>query len=345
MSRPGTGPRIIKRKQKQNYYIRFIDTDGKQKERSTGTKNRAEAEEALETFLRERRVALTSQAIHPTKMTVAQILEDYARFIENEREASRFGYAIEHVLDFWEDSTLDKVNKETIKAYVESSPRAKGTVRRELTCLRAAINHAVSMNRVLPIAKLSIPKGGKPKDRWLTRTEMARLLRAAGRECRSKFTLRLFILIAFYTGARRNAIMELEWSQIDFETGTIDFNKPGQEETNKRRAKIPIPKKLLPHLQRQYRFSKDKNLFLFHQRHAPYNRVQSIVKGFRTACKRAGLQDVTPHTLRHTRVSLLVQSGEKISDVAAFMNMSFPTLERVYAHHNDQHIRDMADRM
>jgi len=345
MSRPGTGPRLIKRKTKQNYYIRFIDTDGKQKERSTGTATCTEAQEILETFLRERRTAQTGQAVHPTKMTIAQVLEDYAHFIQNDREASRLGYAIEHILDFWEDGTLDKINKETIKAYVESSPRAKGTVRRELTCLRAAINHAVSMNRVLPIAKFTIPKGGKPKDRWLTRTEMARLLQAAGQEYRSKFTLRLFILIAFYTGARRNAIMELEWSQINFETSTIDFNKPGQEETNKRRAKIPIPKKLLPHLERQYRFSKDKSLFVFHQRHAPYKKVQSIVKGFRTACKRAGFQDVTPHTLRHTRVSLLVQSGEKISDVAAFMNMSFPTLERVYAHHNNQHIRDMADCM
>jgi len=278
-------------------------------------------------------------------MTIAQVLEDYARFVEQDREASRLGYAIDHILNFWEDGTLDKVNKETIKAYVDQSPRAKGTVRRELTCLRAAINHAVSMNRVLPIAKFIVPKGGKPKDRWLTRTEMAKLLQAAGREHRSKFTLRLFIVIAFYTGARRNAIMELEWSQIDFNSGTIDFNKPRQEETNKRRAKIPIPRKLLPHLQRHYRFSKGKSSFLFHQRHAPYKRVQSIVKGFRTACKQAGLHDVTPHTLRHTRVSLLVQNGEKISDVAAFMNMSFPTLERVYAHHNDQHIRDMADRM
>lgn len=345
MSRPGTGPRLIKRKRKPNYYIRFIDADGKQKERSTGTRIRAEAEEALEIFLRERRAKLSGQAVHPTQMTVAQVLEDYAHFVENEREATRLGYAIEHLLDFWEDGTLDRVNKETIKTYVDSSPRAKGTVRRELTCLRAAINHAVSMNRVLPIAKFFIPKGGKSKDRWLTRAEMARLLRAAGQEFRSKFPLRLFIVIAFYTGARRNAIMELEWSQIDFDSCTMDFNKSGQDETNKRRSRIPIPRKLLPHLLRRYRYSKDKSPFVFHQKTEPYNKVESIVKGFRGACLRAGLNNVTPHTLRHTRVSLLVQSGEKISDVAAFMNMSFPTLERVYAHHNDQHIRDMADRM
>ncbi len=345
MARPGTGPRIIKRKAKPNYYIRFIDSDGKQKERSTGTAILAEAKEVLEDFLRAQRAYETGIALHPSKVTIAQTLLDYAHFKKDGKDAERLGYAMKHLLKFFEDRTLNHVNRETIKEYETQAPRSSGTIRRELVCLRAAINHAVSMNRVKPIAKIVLPKEGPPKTRWLDRNEMARLLQAAGKNYRTRFPLRLFIVIGFYTGARREAIMELEWSQIDFKTNTIDFEKPNREQNNKRRARIPIPRKLRPHLLRRYKSAEGKSSYVFHQKNAPYKQVKSVVKGFRMACNVAKLYDVTPHTLRHTRVSMLVQNGEKISDVKAYMDMSFPTLEKVYAHHNDQHIRDMADRM
>lgn len=345
MARPGTGPRLIKRKMKPNYYVRFIDNDGKQKERSTGTPKLIEAQEVLEGFLREQRAYETGVALHPSKMTIAQALLDYAHYKNDGKNAERFGYAMKHLLGFFQSKALDQINRESLKAYETNSDRSSGTVRRELGCLRAAVNHAVSMNRVLPMAKIILPKGGNPKTRWLNRNELARLLQAAGKNFRARFPLRMFILIGFYTGARREAIMELEWSQINFKTNTINFEKPSLEQNNKRRAYIPIPKKLRPHLLRRYKISRDKSNYVFHQKKAPYKQIKSIVKGFRMACRVAGLKDVTPHTLRHTRVSLLVQNGEKISDVAAYMNMSFPTLEKVYAHHNDQHIRDMADRM
>ncbi|MDX5591972.1 site-specific integrase [Pseudovibrio sp. SPO723] len=208
------------------------------------------------------------------------------------------------------------------------------------------------MQRLVDFKFPKLPKDGRPKKRWLTQAEYVRLFWAAGAEYRSKFQLRLFLMIAFYTGARKTAIMELEWAQIDFQTEMLNFNKDGEEfddeddwEGGKPRSHIPMPPELMRHLKRRFEMYGSKSQYVFHQKHDPTKRVKSIDKGFRQAVKRAGLKRVTPHTLRHTRVSLLVQAGEKISDVAEYMAMSFQTLEKVYAHFNKAHIRKMARRL
>jgi integrase len=62
--------------------------------------------------------------------------------------------------------------------------------------------------------------------------------------------LPLFVLLGLYTGQRKEAILSLRWSQVDLDANRMDFNNPGAHRTNKRRSKIPIPPKLLPHLRR-----------------------------------------------------------------------------------------------
>ncbi len=145
----------------------------------------------------ERRAVRTGQAVQPSKITVAEILLDYANYKKETSSAVRLGYAMNHLLDFFDAKTLDHVNRETIQTYGDNSNRAAGTLRRELVCLRAAISHAVSMNHILPMPKIKLPNGGKPKNRWLDKNETARLLRSAGKDFRTKFQLRLFIMIAF----------------------------------------------------------------------------------------------------------------------------------------------------
>jgi len=343
MPRRRTGPRLVTRPNKPFYFIRFIDHDGRQKERTTGTADSGEAEEVLEEFLKERRGV--DRPKEHRRILIAEILADYGEFkIDESSAAERIGYAMVHLLEFWGEKTVDHVNRETLKKYRRDAKRSQSTVRRELSVLRAALNHAVAMNRMMPFAKIELPAESQPRTRWLTRDEVAKLLRASRVEYRAKRPLTYFILLAVYTGARTGAIMDLEWSQIDLERRSIDFNKPNSEKTNKRRARIPIGRKLLGHLKRMKVTAGDETPYVFHQKRDKTRRIISVVKGFRVASKRAGFTDVTPHTLRHTCASWMAQRGEKLIDASVYLNMSMPTLSKVYAHHNDEHIKELADR-
>ena len=70
-------------------------------------------------------------------------------------------------------------------------------------------------------------------------------------------------------------------------------------------SRIRIPPRLLPHLRRARRRGTDLGYVL----HINGDRILDIKKGFAAACDRAGIEGVTPHTLRHTSATWLMQAG------------------------------------
>ena len=77
--------------------------------------------------------------------------------------------------------------------------------------------------------------------------------------------------------------------------------------------------------------------------HINGERIGDIKKGFAAACERAGLKDVTPHTLRHTAATWLMQAGTDPWQAAGFLSMSMETLLRVYGHHHPDYQRQAAE--
>jgi integrase len=70
--------------------------------------------------------------------------------------------------------------------------------------------------------------------------------------------------------------------------------------------------------------------------------VRSVKKGFARAVALVGLAGVTPHTLRHTAATWLMQNGVPIWEAAGFLGMSPEILARVYGHHHPDHLRNAA---
>ena len=204
--------------------------------------------------------------------------------------------------------------------------------------LRAAINHAHREGRLTRVVAVHLPERPDPKDRWLTRPEAAALLRAARREPKVRLHLPLFILLGLYTGQRKEALLSLRWAQVDLEAGRINFNPPGRKQTNKRRPHVPIAPRLLPHL----RHARRRATELGHVINRDGARLGDIKKGFAAACARAGLEGVSPHTLRHTAATWLMQQGVAMWEAAGFLGMTQETLEKVYGHHHPDYLRNAA---
>jgi hypothetical protein len=66
--------------------------------------------------------------------------------------------------------------------------------------------------------------------------------------------------------------------------------------------------------------------------------VQSIKVGFKRAIVLSGIKGkATPHTLRHTAATWLMQAGAPIWEAAGFLGMSPDMVERTYGHHHPAH--------
>jgi integrase len=337
MPRRNSGARLRFLEKRGCYYVVWTER-GRSRERSTGTSDRKQAEIALAEFIAHRLKA--SGPRDPAQVLVTDVLADYAQ----ERGTStsspwRIAAAVKALVPFWEGVTVGQVTGETCRAYARARQRSAGTVRRELGVLRAAVNHAHKEGRLTRVVGFDLPPRPEPRDRWLTRQEAAALLRAALREPRVRLYLPLFILLGLYTGARKEAILSLRWSQVDLTAGRIDFNLPGVRRTNKRRAHIPVPRRLLGTLARAQVRGTELGFVV----NDSGKRLGDLKRGFSSACRRAGLVDVTPHTLRHTCATWLMQRGVAKWEAAGFLGMSVETLEAVYGHHAPDYLRSAAE--
>ena len=226
-----------------------------------------------------------------------------------------------------------------VAAYVEQRDRSTGTTRRELGVLQAAINHAYKHGRLTRSVAIELPPSPPPRKTWLTRGDAARLIRAARKDRKARLYLPLFILIGLYTGRRKEAILSLRWPQVNLQTGVIDFEIEGRRLTKKRRGQVPIPSRLLAHLKRTRLRGSDLGPVL----HISGRPIANIKKGFGAACARAGLKDVTPHTLRHTCATWLMQNRVDMWEASGFLAMSMKTLAGTYGHHHHDWLRGAAE--
>jgi integrase len=121
-----------------------------------------------------------------------------------------------------------------------------------------------------------------------------------------------FVLMAVYTGTRSSAITSASISRgigrshVDLDQGIFYRLAEGRSETKKRQPPVPVPPRLLAHLRRWAAKGVIRDAVI------EWNGmpVHSVKTGFTPAVRLAVLgEDVTPHTLRHTAATWLMQAG------------------------------------
>lgn len=259
------------------------------------------------------------------------VLENYAAgHAVHTASPERMAYAIEALGPYWGPKMVSEVNAETCAEYRALRGVSDGTVRRELGVLRAGINYEHRMGRLARPVFVTLPPKPEHRDRWLTRDEAAALLWWSMKDSRTRLYLPLFVLIGLYTGARKGAILSLRWPQVDLDRGRIDFNPPGRKRTAKARPIIPIPRGLLWFLVK----ARDRGTELGYVINDSGKPLGDIKRSFTTACAKAGIEDVTPHTLRHTAGTWMAQRGVDLWQIAGYLGHSHERTTELYSHHH-----------
>jgi len=328
MPRPAKGARLHKFKHRPHYYIR----DTGQKDRSTGCTSRAAAEKVLAAYIATK--GRTGAANEPQNVTCAEILAIYAEeYAHTAADQARIGYAIDALLPFWSDLKASDVKGETCRRYAKWRDRSDGTTRRELGTLQAALNYCDREGFITYAPSVTLPNKPPSKDRWLTRDEAAQLLWRAYRGHKSKHLAR-FILISLYTGNRKDTTLRMGFEAntiggwFDLENGIMYRRADAERQTAKRRTPARIPRQLLAHLRR---WKASGSVWAVEYQGA---RVGDIKRAFAKACDCDQLRGVTPHTLKHTAITWVLQGGASVWDAAGYFATSPETIERVYGHHS-----------
>lgn len=278
---------------------------------------------------------------------------------ERQRNQKQFDGRMDRLNEWWGAKMLAEVSGETCREFQKARGN-KGGARRDLEDLRAAIRHHAKEGLHRGIVNVTLPEKGQSRDRWLTRTEAAKLIWACwtAREMQRRHRgpdkgkklptdkrplrhLARFILIGLYTGTRAGAIASaspipaIGRSFVDLDRGIFYRLAQGRSQSNKRQPPVPIPPRLLAHLRRW----KERGLITKHFVEFNGAAVTSVKTAFKHAVKLAKLTGkVSPHTLRHTAATWLMQTGTDRWQAAGYLGMSVETLENVYGHHHPDHL-------
>ena len=377
MSRQSKGPRLYLRKGRldsrtgQALPDRWFIRDGKTEVGTgCGAERMDDAERQLASYIAEKwqRPAGNSD---PTQVLVADVLALYS----HERgpslkatQATMKGF-VRQLLDWWGARTLADVKGSTCRAYVAhraGQPIGHGntdrkvstqTARRELEVLSAAIGYWSAEHHLSHRPVVSLPVKPESNRDALSRSDAALLLKAAmgwkstpdgwvrpGTAARAnRMHMRRFILIGLYTGSRSGVIKRLQWAEalhdpwVDLDKGIIYRRGRGEVESRtKRRPLVKMPPRLLAHMRRWQALDEKKGLTtVLHFGGEP---VASVRTGFAGCVDNAGLApEVTPHWLRHTAATWLMERNVETWEAAGYLGMTAATLENHYGHHRPDH--------
>jgi len=207
------------------------------------------------------------------------------------------------------------------------------TMNRRLAFLRSVINAAGKEWLWLEkVPKIKLLPGEVERRRFLTPEEAIRLVEALPEPYAD------MALLAVSTGLRQGNILKMEWSWVDMRRKTVTF--PHEVMKNGLPFSCVLNETAMLVLRRQLGRDEER---VFVDRGNTISYIPSEI--WAAALKKAGLEDVRWHDLRHTWASLLRQSGVELSELQELGGWESPIMVQRYAHLNVEHLAVHAKKM
>jgi integrase len=311
--------RIYKRKGSPKWWATWNDQKGRRQRKSTGTEDKDLAQALAakwqqESFMEQHfgtipEVPFRDALLRYAKIRKRENPDNYGRSLQ---------YQLQMLLDNFGTYMLTEISAKMVREFTDKRREEvkDGTVLRILSVLKAILNKAKydgDLVTVPPFPKIRTPKG---RTRWLTRDEERRLLAAAPER------VRRIIAFALDTGGRRSELFRLDWRYVDLANGRLMFTETKNGEDRSIRLSDRALKVLLA------LGPKDNGPVFTYNGKA----LKDVKTAFNRARKKAGLEDVQFHDLRHTFASRLVQQGLPLYEVMHMTGHKSLAMVQRYAH-------------
>ncbi len=247
-------------------------------------------------------------------------------------------------LRFFEKTPIGDIDIPMCREYrLHRAKVSDSTVRRELGVLQAAVNHAARWRRLKSgdqLPSIELPAESESSPLWLFKEEISSLLEMAqGMDTR----VYRFVQLAYHTAARKASIERLQWCQVDLAARRIDLKPPGKQLTKKRQPIVPISENIANQLaalkagsNSTFVLGDSRDIRLAFDRVAKAADLYTIpASGMRPEGR------LSPHALRHSRASHLLQDGKDPWAVASLLGDNLQTVLRVYGHFSPKYLESL----
>lgn len=258
--------------------------------------------------------------------------------------------------DYFKDTKIKNVNRKQYQGFLNhyGEKLARTTMQKTNKHIRACVQDAVENGELARDftykAELNGNSGKSEDVKYLSESETKKLIVELNNGLDDTMLTRNMALLALATGMRYAELAGLTFDSFNFKDNTLKINKtwnfgkqkfkPTKSSAGVRTIKVEptIMNTMQQFIKRQRAnqlsrsiLNPHKLVFAQYDGTPPTNNGAN--KSLRRACKRAGVQLITFHPLRHTHVSILLYRGMDIHSIAKRIGHSSPlTTMEVYAH-------------
>ncbi|MCG2460824.1 site-specific integrase [Flavobacteriaceae bacterium F89] len=280
--------------------------------------------------------ALKNRPRSPNKIIGAELsgtnkerLNQYRNYLEGRRLSgstiSTYSTFIALMLEYLKETPLTEIDNEKIRLFVEDIIPKKNYGISTHRQLISAVKHFGLLFKETNIEGLVLqrPKKSQYLPSVLSQQEIIDLLRST-----TNLKHRATLALLYSAGLRISEIIQLELCQIDIDRRQINIKQAkGRKDRNVMLAESFIP--LLANYMATYR---PKKYFIEGVNGSLYSPT-SIRAFLKKSCKRAGItKRVTPHTLRHSYATHLIENGVGLRHVQELLGHSKPETTMIYTH-------------
>ena len=193
-----------------------------------------------------------------------------------------------------------------------------------------------------PAEDLATPQRFSYLPKFLTEDEINRLMTAPNVSTEEGIRDRALLEVMYACGLRVSELVVLKQDDVDLMAGLVVCHGKGNKE-----RRVPLGKSAIHWLQ-QYAavkagYGRQTSLNVFLYRGRPFTRqiAWAMIKGY---AESVGIKNVSPHTLRHSFATHLLQHGADSRSVQALLGHSDISTTQIYTHITDIHLRSAYDR-
>lgn len=252
---------------------------------------------------------------------------------QNTRQS--YTYDLIQLAKFYSNKNIINLQKEDIQEYLRTTKKSAKTKAHYLTTFNNFYQYQLSKNiiKINPCASIKMPKLAKKLPDYLTIDEINNLLdiRASNKyELRNKAMLELL----YATGMRISELCNLTMSNLFIDDNLIKVLGKGSKERI-----IPINNIAKEALNNYLNYGrnillglKDSEYVFISSRHTKITR-QAFFKYLKVLCQKKGIKkEISPHTLRHSFATHLLNNGADLRSVQELLGHSDITTTQIYTH-------------
>jgi integrase/recombinase XerD len=219
------------------------------------------------------------------------------------------------------------------------------SIRRNLSAVRTYFAYLLSEDAISsdPTERVELPRAWRRLPGALNRDEVARLLDASDVDHRLYWRDRALLEFAYASGVRVSELTSVKVRDVDFDEGlAVVFGKGSRERiVPVGRAALQAIEVYLRETRPRLAGSRSQAVLFLNGRGGPLSRM-GVWKILRSWVERAGIRKrVTPHTLRHSFATHLLEGGADLAAVQEMLGHADISTTQIYTHVEREYLRDV----